>query len=1011
VVSLDEGSIDPTLYMINDRPLTHGFMLLSTILSLLMQVGFAKMETGLAMVTNSQFTFMKRMLANSVVALCFYLVGFGLAYGEGPLANAFVGTAGFALSGVAGRLGYVFFVQYSYVMNASTLFGGSIAGRAKFMSFIAIAAAMATWVFPIAVHWVWSRRGWIFQLGGIGSVDFVGAGPVHVVGGTVGLLGALVIGRRVAFDPKAGNASKFREAHNKLLAGAGALFLWAGWMAYTIVAAGSVAQEHQVEVGGRVATVTLLAGAAAACTSFVVRRLFYRSYDIIWLANSMLCGLAAVTAPCAVIEPWAAIIVGGVAALLLMSASRLYIRLGIDDPLDASAVHMVGGIWGLLSVGLFAEPGMLAILKPQTRLHRGVSGLFYGGSGLLLGIQAVEAVAMLGWAIVSMGPLLLLLKRCGRLRVSRETEIGGLDLFKHGGSAFGDGYYGSYEDWALEGKRERARMLHGKRRGGHKGDPYADAAGAAQDDAAWEAAAGGGNSSGGGSPRKPRRTMTDGRQGGGGADFGRVYDGRRGMFSRSELDMEDMGSDYDDAEERDGRGGGGKARLHTENPFAADADADEYGPSSALSTDAAARSKDVDAHGTTLFSLPVLPGGGIASAPKAATRAHRLRKALLRLLKPASARKQKAGQAAAAAAAMAQATALATPSRAETAAGAGLPASSPSQRAEDDTNGAHASVSRMEGGGAKLQPHLLSSPPGPDRISQGDDAASLEGGVRSSYSVVSAISAGDVHPGDLDAAHGFPLDYEFQYGDPEGAMGPGLYYDNSDPNMDAHMATNVPMPAQMGMGMRGYCMQQYHDPRMQQLAPHSMPMHMSIQPPAPFQLTRKVSGGARGADSASAPSVAVASPAETATAALEEEWRRHARGDFSSLPGAPAADEEGMRWQSSAGRAAAYGSPREPTASGGFPDSKRLSHGSDATPAPLPAPNGSPAFNAGINGPAFPVHQAPYGNHTTISVGRASSRQNNQQQQRQGRTHVLEFFRDGDSFDATSSSSGFTTET
>jgi ammonium transporter, Amt family len=126
--------------------------------------------------------------ASAVTALGFFFFGFGLAYGEGPLVNAFIGSGGFALQGV--ETSYAWFVQYSYANNAATIMGGALAARTRFTPYVVLALAMSVVVFPVAAHWVWARTGWLNQLSAAGPVDFVGAGPVHLLGGVAGLVSA-----------------------------------------------------------------------------------------------------------------------------------------------------------------------------------------------------------------------------------------------------------------------------------------------------------------------------------------------------------------------------------------------------------------------------------------------------------------------------------------------------------------------------------------------------------------------------------------------------------------------------------------------------------------------------------------------------------------------------------------------------------------------------------------------------------------------------------------------------
>jgi len=435
----------PDLYQINTTAVSVGFLLLAAILVLLMQLGLTQLEAGLSRATNAQHVYMKNQLSLAVSALCFYFVGFGLAFGEGEAANAFVGSEAFALHNI--KRAYMWFAQFAFAINASSVWHGAVTGRMRFMAYLWITAVMTSIVYPIAAHWVWSPEGWLYNIGETGVIDFSGGGPVHVIGGTTGLIGAWMIGPRLAFLRDKG--SKFASAHNKPLAAAGTTMLFIGWIAYTTVTSASVSMYYQAEVAGRVATVTVLAASAASVVSFAVRRVFSGSYDLIWLNNSMVAGLVSITGPCACISTWAAIIIGSIGAGLHAGAAAIFRRLGIDDPLDSVSIHLICGMWGLIAAGLFADPTLLAQTKGVVVDQIHAYGLLYGGGVLCLGQQVLAIVVMIAWATLTMTGVFAVLRCTSRLRISKEAELGGVDLFKHSSLA--------YPDFAL-GMEESSRL-------------------------------------------------------------------------------------------------------------------------------------------------------------------------------------------------------------------------------------------------------------------------------------------------------------------------------------------------------------------------------------------------------------------------------------------------------------------------------------------------------------------------------------------------------------------------
>lgn len=304
----------------------------------------------------------------------------------------------------------------------------------RFMAYVYVTIAVSSFIYPVAAHWTWARVGWLAELGDSGVVDFSGAGPVHVLGGTVGLLCAVVLGPRIGFHTI--KRDKFAEAYNKPLAASGAFLLWLGWMCVTTVTAATVDPDNQIAASGRIATVTTLSGAAAAITSFASRRLLRKNYDLISLANSLIIGLVAITGPCGVVQPWAALVIGGIASLILTLGSDFLAWLNVDDPLDAVSIHLFGGAWGLLSSGFFADPVLLAEVQNRPIATLQSYGVLYGGNAELLGVQVAAALSIFMWTILTTGAFVAVLHRFSRLRVTKETELGGLDLFKHTSNAY-----------------------------------------------------------------------------------------------------------------------------------------------------------------------------------------------------------------------------------------------------------------------------------------------------------------------------------------------------------------------------------------------------------------------------------------------------------------------------------------------------------------------------------------------------------------------------------------------
>ena len=655
---------------------------------------FAQWETGLARISNTQNIFLKNLLGSAMSALVFFSVGYGFAFGEGSWTNPFIGSAGFALIDVNHL--YTFFIQWSFANNAATIYSGeaqnatilktgcptsakaaaafvrvpirpaggssllhspcsvlfpsarcpagALAGRSRFMASMFCIIIITAIVYPTAAHWVWSRRGWMSGMGTNGVIDCSGGGPVHLLGGIFGLTGCIIIGPRVEYS-RSLRSKRWSGAHNKLLAAGGAFLLWMGWLAFTSVTAASADPVSQVPVAGRVLVVTVLAGAAAAVSTFIGRRFFNKEYDLVWVANGLMAGCASITAPASVVQPWAAIIVGGFSSVLVHVASELLLFFDIDDPLDSSAVHITGGIWGLLAVGLFADPVLVGQMNgvPVSYVQaQRAYGLVYGGSWEQMGLQTIEVVSIAAWTLATAMPFFLILRSTGRLRVTRETEVGGLDLFKHGSLAYTshDAAGGGAGGGGGRGKRLRKRLkvLFARHPHNDKGSSSSSSSTskslASASSPPGSDGGGGGNGSGGGggdsNEGHSSGSSSDGPYDGNGGGSTSRKRGGGGGRRRDEYDVtsddDDMDSeDEDDYVSGDGRssnGGGGQVvivsgieghpgtQLDRSNPIAL-----ALGGSGDDDEDDAGDGGDVDGPAGGLVAVPVLTPPSKRSEP------------------------------------------------------------------------------------------------------------------------------------------------------------------------------------------------------------------------------------------------------------------------------------------------------------------------------------------------------------------------------------------------------------
>jgi Amt family ammonium transporter len=315
--------------------------------------------------------------------------------------------------------------------TAATIVSGAVAERLKFKAYFLYSLAVTAIIYPIYGHWVWGG-GWLSKLSfGAGHVDFAGSGVVHTIGGFVGLAGAIVLGPRFGKFGKDGKP-KAIPVHSIVLAALGTFILWFGWFGFN---PGSTFSAHQLRIAV-IAVNTNLAAAAGAAVAILLVFAKTRKWDVGMMLNGCLAGLVAITAPCAWVEAWAAVVIGAVAGLLVILSVYFWENVGVDDPVGAVSVHGINGIWGLLSVGLFAD-GTYGLCTSEAPL---VKGLFYGGGAGQLAAQAIGAAVCACWAFGLGFIVFKLMDKYFGIRVSPNEEIKGLDLQEHGTPAYPNFY-------------------------------------------------------------------------------------------------------------------------------------------------------------------------------------------------------------------------------------------------------------------------------------------------------------------------------------------------------------------------------------------------------------------------------------------------------------------------------------------------------------------------------------------------------------------------------------------
>jgi len=427
--------------------------LITGFLVMFMQAGFAIVETGLCRAKNANHTMMMNFMVYGVGMLAYWLIGFALQMGgvgavanlggTPPLSSEYAVTLFGKSFGLWGQHGLfltqggtydvsvmvLFLFQMVFMDTALTIVTGSAAERWKYAAFIVSSFVMGGITYPLYANWAWGG-GWLSTLGtnfglGHGYADFAGSGVVHAVGGITALAVSMIIGPRLGKYTRSGKPNAIL-AHDIVLVLTGCFILAFGWFGFNPGSTLGASSNGSLRIGS-IAVNTMLAGMAGAFGAMLYMWTRYGKPDASMSGNGLLAGLVAITAPSGFVNSVGAVIIGLIAGVLVCVSVEFVDKvMKVDDPVGAISVHGTNGLWGVISVGLFAD-GKSNYGGSWNGVNGNVTGLFYGDPGQLVA-QLVGVATLVGFVFSFSYVVNVIVNLVVGQRVSAKAELAGLDL-------------------------------------------------------------------------------------------------------------------------------------------------------------------------------------------------------------------------------------------------------------------------------------------------------------------------------------------------------------------------------------------------------------------------------------------------------------------------------------------------------------------------------------------------------------------------------------------------------
>jgi Amt family ammonium transporter len=437
--------------------------LVTGFLVMFMQAGFAIVETGLTRAKNANHTMMMNFMVYGVGMLAYWLIGFAIQEGGvGAIANL-GGTAPLSAEqtislfgkdvGIFGKNGFLlmhhgtydvgvmvlFLFQMVFMDTALTIVTGTAAERWKYSAFVISSFLIGAFTYPLFGNWAWGG-GWLATLGsnfglGHGYADFAGSGVVHAVGGMTALAVGIIIGPRIGKYTRDGRPNVI-PAHDIVLVLTGCFILAFGWFGFNPGSTLGASGNGNLRIGS-IAVNTMLAGMAGSFGALLYMWNRYGKPDASMSGNGLLAGLVAITAPSGFVNPVAAVIIGLIAGVLVCLSVEFFDRVAkVDDPVGAISVHGTNGIWGVISVGLFAD-GRSNYGGSWNGVNGNVTGLFYGDAGQLVA-QLIGVATLIGFVFSLSFVFNMLVEYFVGQRVPAKVELEGLDIPEMGALCYPD---------------------------------------------------------------------------------------------------------------------------------------------------------------------------------------------------------------------------------------------------------------------------------------------------------------------------------------------------------------------------------------------------------------------------------------------------------------------------------------------------------------------------------------------------------------------------------------------